>query len=153
MLMSVSDLKDLVRTITDKEYDSFQGFPENTEEAAERWGNLLLQCCSEINPSSISLNEAKDSFINSYLSISSNPPNGSIIIPLAFNSFATTLNLGILNYVSSPPPNPINFDSLILTGISGAPAEQQASIIAQIIINWFKTGLYTPSGGNPIPWS
>ncbi len=144
-------LKTEIRKLNDKDFESFVGFPASYLEAGEAWANVMFLYGSKVVPPSLTVNEAKQAFKATLLSI----PNPIIGLPVAVTAFNATLAGGMAPaFIGTPPTTSVNIINATIAGSAGASGEVVADLIATAIDTNFRTGIATPSGGgSPIPWN
>ncbi len=145
-----------IRKITDDTFELFEGFPSNANEMALRWSIAVHTYASSVVPVSLPATSelGRIAFENIMKGILPNPPNGLILLPLAFTAYAVSLGLGMAPlFVGVPPPVPLVIAPIMPAGLVGAPASVQAASLGALIDVWFRTGTATPSaGGPPVIW-
>lgn len=144
-----------LQKIIDDEYIDFEGFPKDSQENAARWATAVNNYASEVIPPSTTSTSAKLAFEALMLTIDPNLGNGFIVLQQSFNAYAAQLAIGMLPaFTGTPPPVPINFDSIGPLGLAGAPAETIANMMGIIIDTWFRTGIAVPTVPGPAqPWA
>lgn len=150
-----SNLEQSLRSLLDKDYVNFEGFPNTSTEVAERWSKVVNDYASTVVPFSTTSVVAKAAFKSTMLAITPSPPNGLALLTTAFSTYASTLAGGMQpGFTATPPTSPINLAPVISLGMSGASGAVIAASLANVIHSWFKTGLATNnSSGTTILWS
>lgn len=152
MPLSTSVLKQELVKIMDKNSGSFQGFPYNNFDCAQRWSEAVAQYAQSIIPPSTTVNQAKQAFATSFSSINPNANNGNQVFQTSFAQFAVVLGSGMVGWVATPPPFPLNISPVSIIGLSGGSGTDCAEALAQLIDAWFRTGIAVNSNGT-INWS
>jgi len=144
-----------IRKINDEPFASFEGFPKDVPEAADRWATAIDTFASSVIPASTTASAAKSAFASVMQGVSAQSGNGLALLSNALTAYAGALAGGMTGagFIGVPPPAPIILDSISPIGLGGGSGADVAAALATLIDTWFKTGLATPiAGGAPVPW-
>ncbi len=139
----------------DDKSSSFVAFPKDDPETAQKWSEAIAAYAAGIIPPSTTVAAAQAAMQGAMTGMSLSGA-AIVIFPLAFTTFALTLAGGMAPaFTAIPPPVPIIFASVFVSGMAGAPASEIVSQMASIIDLWFRTGTAAPNppGTVFVPWS
>lgn len=128
-------------------------FPENSVEAAKRWGHVADVLGSGVVPASTTTVAARTAFEAVVANIT-NESNGLNALKQAFVQYAAVLASGMTagGFTGVAPFGPPALESVL--GVNYITANAVANSMAAILTTWMLTGVATPiSGGVPILWT
>lgn len=142
-----------ISNFSDENLDSFEGWAETIEEAAEKWSVAFFDFSKGITPISTTTQEAKESFKNAFISGINNVNMNCLEV--AFTAGASTLALGMQPiFTGVPPSSRINFTPVSVLGLTGATGSQCAELLSTIAFIWMSTGTAINNNtGITLPWS
>lgn len=149
-MLNKNSLKTEIRKISDEGFNSFEGFPEDKNETAERWSEAIKIYSSSIIPYSLNIGLAKKAMREEIKTNYFIPT----VLELSLIKFTQILASGMLpNFNGVPPASKLNIESCFLIGFGGGSSEEVAECLSVTIDSWFKTGtaINTTSGGT-INW-
>jgi len=153
MPLSTEILTREIRKVSDESYILFEGFPKSTSETANRWANIVDIYTIDMIPTSTSRDQAKFLFSRSMEQVDIG--TGFVVLKLAFATYANTLSLGMNpTFTGIAPVTPILLETVAPIGLGGGSAKEVAIAMANIIQQWFKTGVaINTSSGASINWN
>jgi hypothetical protein len=138
-------------TITAGEVD----VPASRADCAQAWADAMGDYASGIVPASTTVPAAASALALDLESAFASP-TAPADADLAFTTFATAVGLGMVGFVSTPPPAPVGFALAFAEPPASWPETHSsaADSWASKVDAWMRTGTATPvSGGAPVPWS
>jgi len=128
-----------IRRITDPTFDSFDGFPEGSIEAAERWSEVFTKYAVGIVPPSSTILLAREKMRMRLLSVKFS--SDVRIMEKAVEEFAAELAKGMSPIFKGVPPTAyLNYLPAYSIGFAGGSSKDVAEAIAKKTHEWFVTG-------------
>ncbi|MGL5077557.1 MAG: hypothetical protein ACRDBG_17255 [Waterburya sp.] len=120
--------------------DLCTNLPTSNQEVADKWANVADILLSQVVPPSASASSAKSAFISTLLPLTSNPPNGIILLKAAFQAYATALAVGMTasGFTGIPPAVPPAIETLLIVPVSSPIVP--ATALSILLCTWAKTG-------------
>lgn len=152
-----STLEAEIVKIIDKDDTTFQGFPSDNVEVAQRWSDAVNAYALSVAPPSVNATTATGLMETALLPINSNTPTGLTTFCAGILAYATSLGLGMQpTFTATPPPAPLEplLTPVMASGFAGASASVIATQMATIIDGWYKTGIAVNNSTSvSVPWS
>lgn len=129
--------------------------PDTVAECAESWASAMGSYAAAIVPASLAVTAAQAALQTQLTSaFSAAPGSGAALVDAAFTVFAGAVAGGMAPaFVAVPPVSPPGFASQA-TGTAPATHSAAATLLANMIDTWLRTGLATPAAGGPaVPFS
>lgn len=154
MALDINTLVTEIRKISDKDFQDFEGFPDDIVAASERWASAIETYATNIIPISTTISVAKEA-MKSLLLTATAPGSALTVLPQSIAAFTNAVAPGMAPAFTAVPPvgQPI-LEPVYAIGNAGGSASEVANAFASVVDAFFRTGLATPSGGGtPINWS
>lgn len=129
-----------------------ENLPKSFVDSAESWSKALKIYASDIQPQSVTLDQAKEAFKILFLTMNFSG-NGLVVFPQCFQIFQVVLSTGMIGYVSVPPPLLIDFNQVKSLADAGGTNIETLVLLCDLIHSNFLTGLATDTSSTTINWS
>jgi len=156
--LALATLEDAIRSIIDRDFDDFDGFPGSDEEVGERWTEAIRVYFAEmVSPPFLpehhetAAAEMRTAMVGAGVPpVGDAPAPGPTIVPTAITLYASTLAplASLVGFAATPPPLPAPFVP------AGGPSHAVATALATALDAWARTGLQAPLPASPSsPWA
>lgn len=142
-----------LKKIMDSSYPEYENFP-NKGEVSIRWTEAIHTYAKDVIPAVVPTSQeiAKSTLLSSWQALE---VDALIAFPAGLTAYTLSLGLGMQpTFTATPPPTPIVLIPVFTLGLAGGSGAQCAEMMAELIHQWFKTGIaINNSSGATIPWS